>query len=56
MLKTTLPGSLFPFGPDAGDQVLDGDDSASPSQTHTFDYPFYGTSYSTLFVSLRRMH
>ena len=35
--------------------MLAGDDSASPSQNHTFDYPFYGTSYSTLFVSDRHI-
>ena len=36
---------------DEGDQQLTGDDNASPAQSLSTMFPFYGTSYSTLYVS-----
>ena len=45
--------NLFPFGADEGDLLLTGDDNASPARILSPMFPFYGTSYSALFVSWR---
>ena len=45
--------NFYPFGGDRGDQVLPpNDDESSPAISLNVSFPFFGTDFSTMFVSL----
>ena len=49
--------TLYPFGPEAGDESLGpGDDASSPAFDLTTAFPFFGSPQSTVYVSIHSNH
>ena len=49
-----ISSTLYPFGPEAGDESLGpSDDAVSPAFNLTTPFPFFGSPQSTVYVSNR---